>query len=152
MRRMFRNVLARARALKAAADYKTQRALYVDPDRGFVRTAITGERDGLAGRAIRVGPRPSALQRIGGLVRRLASSVIHGLMDLFGLLVEAKATLGGKPAPEGVVHVVGHRGSPSKKVENTIESFEEAVLVDGADVVETDLCVTKDGEVVCWHD
>jgi glycerophosphoryl diester phosphodiesterase len=47
--------------------------------------------------------------------------------------------------------ICGHRGSPVKEVENTIKSFERA-LKDGANSLETDLCITKDNEVVIWHD
>ena len=48
--------------------------------------------------------------------------------------------------------VMGHRGACASAVENTIESCECAVEVEGADAVEIDLCVTKDGQVVVWHD
>ncbi|MCU0725495.1 MAG: hypothetical protein MUE73_06875 [Planctomycetes bacterium] len=54
-----------------------------------------------------------------------------------------------RPAPGFLV--VGHRGSPAKRVENTLASFEEA-LAEGANAIEMDLCLTKDGEVVLWHD
>jgi glycerophosphoryl diester phosphodiesterase len=47
--------------------------------------------------------------------------------------------------------VVGHRGADSKAVENTLPSMEKA-LAEGATGVETDLCLTRDGEVVLWHD
>ena len=47
--------------------------------------------------------------------------------------------------------VTGHRGSPAKEIENTIQSYETA-LNDGANSLEIDLCVTKDHEVVIWHD
>jgi glycerophosphoryl diester phosphodiesterase len=47
--------------------------------------------------------------------------------------------------------VIGHRGSPTREVENTIPSFERA-LTDGANGLELDLCVTSDEEVVVWHD
>ena len=47
--------------------------------------------------------------------------------------------------------VIGHRGSPAVEVENTIPSFERA-LQDGANGLEIDLCITKDGHVVVWHD
>lgn len=47
--------------------------------------------------------------------------------------------------------VTGHRGSPTKEIENTIQSYETA-LNDGANSLEIDLCVTKDHEVVIWHD
>jgi glycerophosphoryl diester phosphodiesterase len=55
------------------------------------------------------------------------------------------------PLPPGEFLVVGHRGAPGTEVENTLPSFERA-LAEGANAIETDLCVTKDGEVVVWHD
>jgi glycerophosphoryl diester phosphodiesterase len=45
----------------------------------------------------------------------------------------------------------GHRGSPVNEPENTIPSFERA-LREGVNSLETDLCVTKDKEVILWHD
>jgi glycerophosphoryl diester phosphodiesterase len=48
--------------------------------------------------------------------------------------------------------VVGHRGACAAAVENTLESCERAVAIEGADAVELDLCVTQDGQVVVWHD
>jgi glycerophosphoryl diester phosphodiesterase len=45
----------------------------------------------------------------------------------------------------------GHRGSPVNEPENTIPSFERA-LSEGANALETDVCVTKDKEVILWHD
>ncbi len=47
--------------------------------------------------------------------------------------------------------VVGHRGSPLVEVENTLPSFERALL-EGANGLELDLCVTRDAEVIVWHD
>ncbi len=47
--------------------------------------------------------------------------------------------------------VCGHRGSPVNEPENTIPSFERA-LREGVNSLETDLCVTKDKEVILWHD
>lgn len=47
--------------------------------------------------------------------------------------------------------VVAHRGVPVLKPENTLESFELA-LEQGADVLETDLRLSKDGEIVLFHD
>jgi glycerophosphoryl diester phosphodiesterase len=45
----------------------------------------------------------------------------------------------------------GHRGSPVNEPENTIPSFERA-LTEGVNSLETDICVTKDKEVILWHD
>jgi len=47
--------------------------------------------------------------------------------------------------------VVGHRGAPVEEAENTLPSFELA-LASGANGLELDLCVTRDGQVVLWHD
>ncbi|WP_181139127.1 glycerophosphodiester phosphodiesterase [Streptomyces sp. Ru72] len=47
--------------------------------------------------------------------------------------------------------VIGHRGSPRRAPENTIASF-QAAAAHGADYVETDVQVTKDGEPVIMHD
>jgi glycerophosphoryl diester phosphodiesterase family protein len=48
--------------------------------------------------------------------------------------------------------IVGHRGACASAVENTLASCERAVEIEGADAVEIDLCVTKDRQVVVWHD
>jgi glycerophosphoryl diester phosphodiesterase len=47
--------------------------------------------------------------------------------------------------------VIGHRGSPTKAPENTLVSFEQA-LRDGADSIELDVQVSRDGELVVIHD
>ena len=47
--------------------------------------------------------------------------------------------------------VIGHRGAAAKEIENTIPSMARAVR-DGANAVEVDLSMTKDGVVVLWHD
>jgi len=52
---------------------------------------------------------------------------------------------------ENLFLVCGHRGSPVNEPENTIPSFERA-LREGVNSLELDLCVTKDKEVILWHD
>jgi len=47
--------------------------------------------------------------------------------------------------------IIGHRGSPERECENTIESC-EAALADGANGLEVDVCWTADGEAAIWHD
>jgi glycerophosphoryl diester phosphodiesterase len=47
--------------------------------------------------------------------------------------------------------VFGHRGACGERPENTLPSFERA-LEQGADVLETDVHATRDGEVVVLHD
>ncbi len=54
-------------------------------------------------------------------------------------------------APARDFLVVGHRGDAAHAVENTLPSFHRA-LQRGADAIELDLCLTKDGQVVVWHD
>jgi glycerophosphoryl diester phosphodiesterase len=48
--------------------------------------------------------------------------------------------------------VIGHRGSPCVAIENTLASFRRAVEQDGANGLECDLCLTKDHQIVLWHD
>ncbi|MGW2399520.1 glycerophosphodiester phosphodiesterase [Kitasatospora sp. NPDC001664] len=49
------------------------------------------------------------------------------------------------------VPVVGHRGAPTVAAENTMASF-EAALREGADWLETDVLVSRDGVPVLMHD
>jgi glycerophosphoryl diester phosphodiesterase len=46
---------------------------------------------------------------------------------------------------------IAHRGASAYYPENTLASFEDAILMD-ADMVELDVQLTKDGEVVVFHD
>ena len=47
--------------------------------------------------------------------------------------------------------IVAHRGSSGALPEHTVEAYTKAVK-DGADVIECDLCVTKDLQLVCRHE
>ncbi len=49
------------------------------------------------------------------------------------------------------VTVAGHRGDPAHYPENTMRSFESAIEK-GADMIETDIHVSKDGVLVLIHD
>lgn len=51
----------------------------------------------------------------------------------------------------GRVQVVAHRGSSDSYAEHTLEAF-EAALAEGADAVECDVRLTRDGVLVCVHD
>jgi glycerophosphoryl diester phosphodiesterase len=55
------------------------------------------------------------------------------------------------PSGPRACRVVGHRGAARVAPENTIESFRRALDL-GADAIETDICVTKDGVFLLWHD
>ena len=52
---------------------------------------------------------------------------------------------------EGKVLVLGHRGYSAKYPENTLLAFKKAIEA-GADGIELDVWLTKDGEVVVIHD
>lgn len=54
-------------------------------------------------------------------------------------------------APIRPVAVIGHRGAPREEAENTVDSFSRAIAL-GADAIETDVCATRDGRFVLWHD
>jgi glycerophosphoryl diester phosphodiesterase len=56
-------------------------------------------------------------------------------------------SLPGKPKP----YVMAHRGNRVACPENTLAAFRRA-LEDGADILETDLHLTRDGVFVCLHD
>jgi glycerophosphoryl diester phosphodiesterase len=48
--------------------------------------------------------------------------------------------------------VVAHRGAARDEPENTIPAFEAALDRQQCTALEIDLCLTRDGEVVVWHD
>lgn len=50
-----------------------------------------------------------------------------------------------------MTEIVAHRGSRINRPENTLTAFEEAIRV-GADGIELDVHLSKDGEVVVIHD
>jgi len=47
--------------------------------------------------------------------------------------------------------IIGHRGAPNRACENTLESFAQALNL-GANALELDVSMTRDGELVLWHD
>jgi len=63
------------------------------------------------------------------------------------LMDKRRKLIAGKPRP----YIMAHRGNQALYPENTIGAFRRAVD-DGADILETDLQVTADGEFVCIHD
>ena len=50
------------------------------------------------------------------------------------------------------VYVAAHRGLSAKYPENTRLAFEKALACEGLDQIETDIRITKDGELVIIHD
>jgi glycerophosphoryl diester phosphodiesterase len=53
--------------------------------------------------------------------------------------------------PDRLPSVIAHRGAARESPENTLAAFRQAVKL-GADGVEADVCVTRDGRWVLWHD
>ena len=53
--------------------------------------------------------------------------------------------------PDDNFLIIGHMGAPNEEPENTMPSFKKAVEL-GANALETDLSITKDGHLVHWHD
>ena len=47
--------------------------------------------------------------------------------------------------------IIAHRGGSKESTENTIEAFQRAIRI-GADGIETDIRLTRDGVVVIYHD
>ena len=87
--------------------------------------------------------------------RRQAIKIIGGagMMSLLPSPLRAKpasAGLGKEFLPPGKF-VVGHRGACAYAPENTLASYRLAIQ-QGADYVEQDLQITRDGVLVCCHD
>lgn len=51
----------------------------------------------------------------------------------------------------GLPHIIAHRGASASAPENTLAAFVTAIEL-GADFIETDIHVTRSGELVCIHD
>src|SRR5574341_205862 len=60
---------------------------------------------------------------------------------------DMKLDIPGQPKPT----VMAHRGNSEECPENTLAAFRRAID-DGADLIETDLHLTRDGVIVCLHD
>ena len=48
-------------------------------------------------------------------------------------------------------YIMSHRGNQQLCPENTLAAFQQAI-VDGADIIETDLHLSSDGVFMCIHD
>ena len=70
---------------------------------------------------------------------------------LSAVLLFASGTAGGAWQSGGKKQLVAHRGASAYAPEHTLEAYKLAIE-QGADYVEQDLAVTKDGVLVCIHD
>lgn len=71
--------------------------------------------------------------------------------DLHTVVQNASGDITPIYAEGDTVQVIGHRGYSAEYPENTLSSFKGAMEM-GADYVELDVQLTKDGEVVVFHD
>ena len=79
---------------------------------------------------------------------QLVPFLVVGLVACGSALVEQRATVGQRT----VVPVnIAHRGASAYAPEHTLEAYQLAIEM-GADFVEQDLQLTKDGILVCLHD
>jgi len=69
----------------------------------------------------------------------------------FGLVMLAVVTAPAASQPPARKQVIAHRGASAYAPEHTLDAYRLA-LTQGADFVEQDLAVTKDGVLVCIHD
>jgi glycerophosphoryl diester phosphodiesterase len=53
--------------------------------------------------------------------------------------------------PERKIEIFGHRGASALRPEHTLASYAKAIA-DGADYIEPDLCITKDGVLIARHE
>jgi sugar phosphate permease/glycerophosphoryl diester phosphodiesterase len=81
--------------------------------------------------------------------RRAAGTAVTACL-LLGMLTGC-SSVATTPKEAAKIEVHGHRGSRGTRPENTIPAFEEALRA-GADVLEMDLGVTRDGVLVIYHD
>ncbi|MFB5664258.1 glycerophosphodiester phosphodiesterase [Alteribacillus sp. HJP-4] len=57
-----------------------------------------------------------------------------------------------KKVRNGKMQLIAHRGSTGRGIrENTLEAFTNSIQL-GADMIETDVRMTKDGKLICSHD
>jgi glycerophosphoryl diester phosphodiesterase len=88
------------------------------------------------------------------VARRLKRLVMGCLLTLWaaGILAcgQGRVPLRLHP-PGGDFLIIGYRGAPHWACENTLESFAQALRL-GANALELDLSLTRDGHVVLWHD
>src|SRR3712207_9296870 len=68
-----------------------------------------------------------------------------------GVMHETGLKAVGSPRRERTPLVIGHRGAPSYRPEHTRASYELAVDL-GADLIEADFVVTRDGALVARHE
>ncbi|WP_431635265.1 glycerophosphodiester phosphodiesterase [Dyella sp. KULCS107] len=77
--------------------------------------------------------------------RLICLTLLLGLLPMVNAVHAAEKPLASK------VRVIGHRGASALRPEHTLTSYTKAIA-DGADVIEPDLVMTKDGVMVARHE
>ena len=72
-------------------------------------------------------------------------------MGAGGLVTAAMASMGLSAQPPRVPIVLGHRGASALRPEHTLASYAKAIE-DGADYIEPDLVISKDGVLIIRHE
>ncbi|TDX30677.1 glycerophosphodiester phosphodiesterase family protein [Rhodovulum visakhapatnamense] len=81
----------------------------------------------------------------------LVGALLTALCPLLAPPVAQAATLDWQTLSGQAPKVIGHRGAPNYLAENSLPGYELAGDL-GADMVETDVQVSKDGELIVMHD
>lgn len=85
-------------------------------------------------------------------IRFAATAVAVSIATLLAACTTMGTATGGYPTLNGVKPlVIGHRGASGYLPEHTLASYKKAIEM-GADFIEPDLVVTKDGELVARHE
>jgi len=86
----------------------------------------------------------------GGKDKMLFVSFVYVLLVIY-MISEAEQHIEESESLEQNVYIIAHRGASGYAPENTMASFEKAVELK-ADYIEMDIQMTKDGELVVFHD
>jgi glycerophosphoryl diester phosphodiesterase len=81
----------------------------------------------------------------------LAAVVATPAFASSALAAPAEPRTGDSPSGRPATLVIGHRGASGYRPEHTLASYELAARI-GADFIEPDLVITKDGVLVCRHE
>jgi glycerophosphoryl diester phosphodiesterase len=81
----------------------------------------------------------------------LLRPVLTATLAVAALSVHMRADDNRRPTREPRPLVIGHRGSPGYMPEHTLASYALAIEL-GADYIEPDLVMTKDGHLVARHE
>jgi glycerophosphoryl diester phosphodiesterase len=94
--------------------------------------------------------RPLSLSKLSTSLPIACSGILLAALVSPSLIVSGSAMMPA-PAADTPAFVVAHRGASAYAPEHTLEAYKLAIA-QGADYIEQDLGITKDGVLVCSHD